>query len=174
MDVNSLLVQTALGKRKSDLVIKGGTLVNVYSGEVLENIDVAVKGDRIAYVGEDASHTIGGKTQIIDASKFFVAPGFIDAHTHIDFYCTPTEFSKASLLHGTTTVFAEPDELANVLGFEGIRLFVREVRRIPLRVYSLLPLCSPQDPAFENLISYEKSFPLFDELNVVRLRGEAA
>ena len=149
-DVNSLLIQTALGKYKSDLVIKDGTFVNVYSGEVLENIDVAVKGDRTAYVGEDASHTIGEKTQTIKASKFFIVPGFIDAHTHVDFYCTPTEHSKFSLLHGTTTVFAEPDELANVLGFEGIKLFVKEARRIPLRVYILLPLCSPQDPAFEN------------------------
>jgi len=148
-EVGSLLVETALGKKKADLVVRKGTLVNVYSGEILNNMDVAVKGDRIAYVGNNADHTIGGLTKAVDASKRFVVPGFMDAHTHIDLYCTPTQFAQAALPHGTTAIFTEPDELANVLGFKGVKLFAEEVRRLPLRVYVQVPLTCPQDPAFE-------------------------
>jgi adenine deaminase len=143
------LVKASLGEVKADLVVKGGCLVNVSTGELLEGFDVAVKGSRIAYVGPDASHAMGGGTEVVDAKGLYVAPGLIDAHTHIDLYCTPMELSRAALLHGTTTLFAEPDELANVMGFEGLKLFRRMVRGLPLKVYILIPLVCPQDPLFD-------------------------
>ena len=114
----SELVEAALGKVKADLVVKGGVLVNVYTEELLEGLDVAVKGSRVAYVGSNADHLIGPGTCVLKAEGLYVAPGFMDAHTHIDLYCTPSELAKAALMHGTTSVVAEPDELANVLGFE--------------------------------------------------------
>ncbi|MCX8204881.1 MAG: amidohydrolase family protein [Candidatus Nezhaarchaeota archaeon] len=144
------LAKVALGEVKADLVISGGHLVDVYTGELVESVDVAVKGERIAYVGEDASHTVGPSTEILKADGLYVAPGFIDAHTHIDLYCTPAELCKAALSHGTTSIIAEPDELANVLGFEGLRLFVDMVEGLPVKVYMLVPLVCPQDPLFDD------------------------
>jgi len=143
------LVKASLGEVKADLIVEGGCLVNVSTGELLEGFDVAVKGSRIAYVGPDASHTTGDGTEVVDARGLYVAPGFIDAHTHIDLYCTPVELSRAALLHGTTALFAEPDELANVMGFEGLKLFRRMVKGLPLKVYILIPLVCPQDPLFD-------------------------
>jgi adenine deaminase len=69
------LVRVALGKEKADLVIRGGNLVNVYTGELLEDYSVATKGDKIAFVGRDAGHTIGDSTHVIDASGKILAPG---------------------------------------------------------------------------------------------------
>ena len=142
------LVDAALGKVKADLVVRGGALVNVYTGEVVEGVDVAVKGSRVAYVG-DASHLIGDETKVLDAKGLYVAPGFIDAHTHIDLYVSPVEVARGALLHGTTSLIAEPDELANVLGFRGVKLFVEQVRELPIKVYVLIPLVCPQDPLFD-------------------------
>ena len=85
MDVAEL-VKAALGEVKADLVVKGGCLVNVYTHELLEGVDVAVRGSRIAYVGPDASHTVGPTTKVLEAGGLYVAPGFIDPHTHIDLY----------------------------------------------------------------------------------------
>ncbi|RLF09175.1 MAG: adenine deaminase, partial [Thermoprotei archaeon] len=146
----SELVEAALGRVKADLVVKGGVLVNVYTEELLEGLDVAVKGSRVAYVGSNADHLIGPGTCVLKAEGLYVAPGFMDAHTHIDLYCTPSELAKAALMHGTTTVVAEPDELANVLGFEGLRLFVDVVQGLPIKVYMLVPLVCPQDPLFDD------------------------
>ncbi|MEM4700119.1 MAG: adenine deaminase C-terminal domain-containing protein [Candidatus Nezhaarchaeales archaeon] len=144
------LARVALGEAKADVVVRGGCLVNVYTRELVEGVDVVVRGERIAYVGPDASHAIGPGTKILEADGLYVAPGFIDAHTHIDLYCTPAELCKAALRHGTTSVVAEPDELANVLGFEGLRLFAEMVSRLPMKVYMLVPLVCPQDPAFDD------------------------
>lgn len=144
------LARVALGREKADLVVRGGCLVNVYTGELVEGVDVAVKGGLVAYVGPDASRAVGPETRIVEAEGLYVAPGFIDAHTHIDLYCTPAELCKAALRHGTTSVVAEPDELANVLGFEGLRLFASMVEGLPVRVYMLVPLVCPQDPAFDD------------------------
>lgn len=144
------LARAALGEVKADLVVRGGCLVNVYTRELVEKVDVAVRGERVAYVGPDASHAVGPRTRVLEADGLYVAPGFIDAHTHIDLYCTPAELCKAALRHGTTSVVAEPDELANVLGFEGLRLFVEMVSGLPMKVYMLVPLVCPQDPAFDD------------------------
>jgi len=147
--LDPLTIKAALGEVKADLVVKQGTLVNVYTGEILEGIDVAIKASKIVYMGPNASHTVGSETKLIDAEGMYVVPGFIDAHTHIDLYCTPAEQSKAALIHGTTTLFAEPDQLANVLGFEGLKLFAEMIRQLPIKVYMLVPLVCPQDPLFD-------------------------
>lgn len=141
------LVLTATGKVKADMVITGGRLVNVYSGEIL-NWQVAVKDAFIAYVGENAAHTMGPKTRIIKAEGRYLVPGFIDAHTHIDWYLTPTEFIKGFIKHGTTALFAEPAEFVSALGFAGFKLFLREVKAAPIKVFTSIPMCSLQDPAF--------------------------
>ena len=70
------LVDVAMGRKKADLVIKNGQWVCVQSGEILPGTDIAVVGDRIAYVGEDASHTIGDKTKVVDADGKYMVPDY--------------------------------------------------------------------------------------------------
>ncbi|OKY77741.1 MAG: Adenine deaminase AdeC [Candidatus Methanohalarchaeum thermophilum] len=134
---------TSLGKIKADLVIKDCNLINVYSGEILEDIDVAVKNGKIAYVGE-ADHTVGDFTTVLDLDGDYLAPGLLDGHVHIeDSMCTLTSFTKSALPLGTTGVFMDPHEIANVLGLEGIKLMIEESKNVPLRTYITIPSCVP-------------------------------
>jgi adenine deaminase len=141
------LIRVAMGERKADLIVTGGKLVNVYSGEILERIEIAVSGGRICYVGPSAKHTCGESTEVIDASGSYVSPGFIDGHTHIGHYARPFENMQSFLPHGTTAVVASCDELSTVFGFRGLKLFLDEVEKHPLRVYTLISMTAPQDPA---------------------------
>src|SRR6188768_1561247 len=95
------LIRGALGDIKADLIISGGKFINVYSGEILDGVEVAVLDSRVCYVGASAQHTRGGATEILDASGFYIAPGFIDGHTHIGHYARPYENLESYLLHGT-------------------------------------------------------------------------
>jgi adenine deaminase len=141
--MNKQLINVALGKEKADFVILNGNVVNVYSGEIQENADIALKGDRIALLG-NASHAIGSKTVTADAKGKFIAPGFLDAHCHPDdSLLTLREFSAAVLPRGTTGIFADPHEIANVLGVKGIRLMLEEAKKIPIRFWITVPSCVP-------------------------------
>jgi len=148
-DVTKLLVSTALGMEKADLLVSGGNLVNVNSGELLENVDVAVKKDRVALIGR-ADHTIGNKTTVIDATDKYIVPGFLDGHVHVESsMVTATQFAKAVLPHGTTGVFIDPHEIANVFGLKGVKLMLDEARSLPLKVFVCIPSCVPAAPSFE-------------------------
>jgi adenine deaminase len=148
-DVTRLLVDTAMGRSKADLVIRNGSLVNTNSGEIIENQGIAVKNDRIALVG-NVENTIGPDTQVIDAHRKWVVPGFIDGHVHVESAMVAgTEFARAVLPHGTTTVFIDPHEMANVLGMDGVRFFINEARRLPLKMLITFPSCVPAAPGFE-------------------------
>ncbi len=137
------LIYTALGKIKADLVLKYVNLVNVYTGEILENVDIAIKGSRIALVGK-ADHTIGPQTKVIDCSDHYVTPGFLDAHVHIESsMLTPIRFSEAVIPHGTTGIFTDPHEIANVLGIKGVKYFIEEAKNTPLRIFIEIPSCVP-------------------------------
>jgi adenine deaminase len=148
------LIQGALGEVKADLIIKNGRLVNVYSGEILDRCELSVLDGRICYVGPTADHTRGEGTQILDARSLYVAPGFIDGHTHIGHFCRPYEHLQAYVPCGTTAVMASFDEFATVFGFAGFEFFIRETERHPVRVYPLLSMCAPQDP----LLCHTRSF----------------
>ncbi|HEX9454429.1 MAG TPA: adenosine deaminase, partial [Candidatus Binatia bacterium] len=140
------LVRGALGEISADLIISGGKLVNVYSGELLEGFEISVLDGRVCYVGLSAKHTRGAKTEVIDASGCYVAPGLIDGHTHIGHYARPFENLQSFLPHGTTALVASCDEFASVLGIRGLQLFLDEVEEHPLRVYTLVSMVAPQDP----------------------------
>ena len=140
------LIRGAMGDLKADLIIAGGKLINVYSGEILEGIEIAVLDGRICYVGASAKHARGGATEILDASGSYVSPGFIDGHTHIGHYARPFENLQSFLPHGTTAVVTSCDELSSVFGYRGHKLFLDEVERHPLRVYTLVSMAAPQDP----------------------------
>ncbi|MGC9019910.1 MAG: adenine deaminase [Candidatus Methanodesulfokora sp.] len=153
-EVSSLLVKVALGIEKADLVILNSSFVNVNSGEVLEGWGIAIKGDRVATVG-NVEHTIGPDTIIIDAKGRYVVPGFIDAHVHVEssMLCL-TNFAKAVLPRGTTTVFIDPHEIANVLGLDGVKLMLDEAADLPLKVFITAPSCVPANPMFETSGAY--------------------
>jgi adenine deaminase len=122
----------------------------VQSGEILPEIDVAVKGERIAYVGNDASHTIGRDTQVIEADGRYLVPGLLDGHMHVESgMLTVTEFVRAVIPHGTTAMFVDPHEIANVFGLDGVRLMVDEAAVQPIHVWVQMPSCVPSAPGLE-------------------------
>src|SRR5690554_548895 len=111
--VSQTLIQVALGEKPADLVLKQGTLVNVITGELNENVDVAISGNRIAYVG-NADHTIGPDTEVIELNGKYLAPGLMDGHMHVEStMLTVTEFARMALTKGTTSIFMDPHEMAN-------------------------------------------------------------
>ena len=119
--VSRELVDCAMGRAPADLVIRNGQWACVQSGEIVPNTDIAVKGSRIAYVGPDASHTIGRDTKAIDAAGRYLVPGLLDAHMHVESgMVTVTEFVRAVAPRGTTGMFVDPHELANVYGLKGV------------------------------------------------------
>ncbi|MCG8525648.1 MAG: amidohydrolase family protein, partial [Opitutales bacterium] len=148
--VTRLLAATAMGNEKADTVVRGGKIVNVNTGEIEEGKDIAVKCGRIVLVG-DVEHTVGAETKIIDASGYYLTPGFMDGHVHVESsMVTVTQFARAVLPSGTTTIFMDPHEIANVLGIDGVKLMIEEGKRLPLRVYATMPSCVPAAPGFED------------------------
>ncbi|AHK45369.1 adenine deaminase 1 [Ensifer adhaerens OV14] len=139
-----------MGRAPADLVIRNGKWVNVYSGEIIPHTDIAVKAGRFAYVGADASHTIGEGTKVVDAAGRYLVPGLCDAHMHVESgLVTVTEFARAVIPHGTTTMFIDPHEIANVLGLAGVRLMNDEAQSLPINVYVQVPSCVPSAPGLE-------------------------
>ncbi|UZD92643.1 adenine deaminase [Cognatishimia activa] len=144
------LIAVASGRDTADLVIRKGQWVNVHTREVLADHDIAISEGRIAYVGPDASHCIGDDTEIIDANGRYMIPGLCDAHMHIESgMLTPAEFARAVIPHGTTTMFTDPHEIANVLGREGVRMMHDEALLQPINVFTQMPSCAPSAPGLE-------------------------
>ncbi|MGI9483276.1 MAG: adenine deaminase, partial [Hyphomicrobiales bacterium] len=145
------LIDVAMGRTPADMVVCGGRWVNVYSGEVISNTDVAIAAGRFAFVGADASHTIGDDTEIINAAGRYLVPGLCDGHMHIESgMVTVTEFARAVIPHGTTSMFVDPHEIANVLGMEGVRLMHDEAMGLPINIFVQMPSCVPAAPGLEN------------------------
>ena len=144
------LIAVAAGRAPAALVLRNGKWVNVHTREVLENHDIAVVEGRFAYCGPDASHCIGDTTQIIDADGQFMIPGLCDAHMHIESgMLTPAEFARAVIPHGTTSMFTDPHEIANVLGLRGVRLMHDEALMQPINIFTQMPSCAPSAPGLE-------------------------
>src|SRR5512138_3714971 len=144
------LVDVAMGRVPADLVIRNGQWVCVQSGEIIPNTDIAVKDGHIAYVGEDASHTIGKKTKVIDAHDRYLVPGLLDGHMHVESgMLTVTEFVRAVAVRGTTGMFVDPHEIANIFGLRGVKLMVEEAALQPIHVWVQMPSCVPSAPGLE-------------------------
>ncbi len=145
------LIGTAMGRNKADMVIRNGRWVNVHSGEIIPTTDIAITAGRFAYVGPDASHTIGPDTKVIEAHGRFMVPGLCDGHMHVESgMVTVTEFARAVIPHGTTSMFIDPHEIANVLGLPGVRLMHDEAMGLPVNVFVQMPSCVPSAPGLEN------------------------
>ncbi|TFH38176.1 MAG: adenine deaminase [Anaerolineales bacterium] len=144
------LVDVAMGRTPADLVIRNGRWVCVQSGEIIPGSSIAIKGQRIAFVGPDASHTFGDATQVIDAEDRYLIPGLLDGHMHIESgMLTITEFVRAVLPRGTTGMFVDPHEIANIFGLKGVRLMVDEAAVQPIHIWVQVPSCVPSAPGLE-------------------------
>ena len=131
------LIAVAAGREKADLVLKNAKYLNVFSNEFLCG-DIAVANGLIAGVGK-----YDGKTEI-DVSGKLVLPGFIDAHIHLESsMVTPSEFAKAVVAHGTTTVITDPHEITNVMGIDGVEYMIQASQNLPIDVHFMMPSCVP-------------------------------
>jgi adenine deaminase len=133
------LIAVACGKEAADLVIKNGLLINVHSAEVYE-ADVAIVGSRIAAVGQLPEAACGVDTQIVDAKGKYLAPGFIDAHIHIESsMLSYSEFAKMVVKRGTTAVATDLMEVTIVSGVEGMMEVLAEAEGTPVKLYYVVP-----------------------------------
>ena len=144
------LVDVAMGRKPADLVIRNGQWVSVQTGEIIPGTDIAIVEGHVAYVGEDARHTIGRKTKVINANGRYLVPGLLDGHLHVESgMVTVTEFVRAVAVRGTTGMFIDPHEIANIFGLKGVKLMVDEAARQPIHVWVQMPSCIPSSPGFE-------------------------
>ncbi len=149
-DVAADLIATAAGRAPADTVIRGGKWVNVHSREVLDGHDIAITAGRIACVVPDATYCTGPDTQVIEANGRYMIPGLCDAHMHIESgMLTPAEFARAVTPHGTTSMFTDPHEIANVLGLAGVRMMHDEALMQPVNIFTQMPSCAPSAPGLE-------------------------
>ena len=149
-EVAPRLIAVAAGREQADRVFRNCKLVNVQTREVLDGWQVAIAEGRFAYVGADASHCIGEDTEVFDVNGRYLIPGLCDGHMHIESgMLTPAEFAAAVIPHGTTTMFTDPHEIANVLGLEGVRMMHDEALMQPVNIFTQMPSCAPSAPGLE-------------------------
>ena len=126
-------------------LLKGGNVVNVFTGEI-EKSDILIEDSKIIGVGDYENADV-----IEDVSGKFICPGFIDGHIHIEStMLTPTELCRLCMVHGTTAIVADPHEIANVCGMDGIRYMMQASEELPMHVYFAIPSCVPATPFDES------------------------
>ncbi|MDP4143350.1 MAG: adenine deaminase [Bacillota bacterium] len=136
-------INVAMKRESADLVIKNANIINVFTKEIIKG-DIAICKDQIVGIGDYRG------VREIDAAGKYVCPGLIDSHVHIEStMVTPSEFAKAVIPYGTTTIIADPHEIANVCGINGIQFMLNQSKALPLNVYFMVPSCVPSTP-FEN------------------------
>ena len=159
------IINAAAGREPSDLVLKNATYVNVFSNELC-HADIAVAEGLIVGMGQYDG------TVEEDCTGKIVLPGFLDAHIHLESsLVSPKEFVKAVLPHGTTTVIADPHEIANVMGVDGISYMLQATQGLPLDVYFMLPSCVPATPMDESGAALDRWAlePFYDHSRVLGL-----
>lgn len=159
------MMDVASGRRKASLVLKGGTVVNVFT-EKTEVADIAIEGGYIAGIGDyEGEHNV-------DLSGRYICPGFIDGHIHIESaMVSPPEFEKAVLPHGTTAVIADPHEIGNVAGCQGIDYMLETTKDLDLDVFIMMPSCVPATALDESgaVLGPEDLKPYYDNPRVLGL-----
>jgi len=166
------LAAVALGKAPAGLVVRGGILANVYSGELLEGWGVAVVGERIAAIGPEVDRWIGPATAIVEAAGQVIAPGFLDAHTHLDCFQRLDLFLAAAVPTGLTTAVTETSHLSNVGGSRAVEAFLAALPGLPVTVLATAPTISFLVSDRGNgvpMISAEEMARLLEEPGIVGL-----
>ena len=156
------IIDVAAGREKADLVLKNATYVNVFSNELCHD-DIAVAEGLIVGMGQ-----YDGIVEV-DVSDQIVLPGFLDAHIHLESsLVSPTEFAKAVLPHGTTTVITDPHEITNVMGTDGIDYMLQATEDLPVDVRFMLPSCVPSTPLDESgaILDYRAIDSFYDHPRV--------
>ena len=133
------LIKVALGQEKADLAIVNARCANVYTGELLDDCAISIKGKRIAYVGRDPQITIGSATEVIDVKGKTVIPGLIDGHTHLALLSSAAEVLKYAIKGGTTAIVTETMEPFPVAGYEGLIDFLKSFENQPIKILATAP-----------------------------------
>jgi len=148
MEYRQLIDVLMSDKDFADIVLYGGNIINVLTKEIYKS-DVAIKGKYILMVG-NAEKLIGNETLVIDVEGKYISPGFIDSHMHFESsMLTISEFSRLSIPSGTTTLVADPHEIGNALGPEGILAMADEAGIVPNHVHLVVPALTPDCPELE-------------------------
>lgn len=142
------IISAAMGQMHADTILENCKMFSVYTGETLDDMQIAMHGDRISYVGYDASYAKGKSTKVIDVNHKYVSPGFADPHVHIDQFVMPSEFTKQALLCGVTALFSDPIDVTSVAGYKGFEAFLDAGRNLPIRIFHTVPGGLPVDPRF--------------------------
>ena len=146
------LVDVAMGRTHADIVIRNGRWVNVHSGEIIPGTDVAIAGGRFAAIAPGPRLRHRRRDHGHRRRRAAIScPGLCDGHMHVESgMVTVTEFCRAVIPHGTTSMFIDPHEIANVLGLPGVRLMHDEAVAMPINVFVQMPSCVPSAPGLEN------------------------
>jgi adenine deaminase len=145
MSALSEYISAALGERELTLAIHNADLLNVFTGEIQKS-SIGIYKERIVYVGDGSK--CPPASQVINAGGMVAVPGLIDSHLHVESsMMTPSKFAAATLPHGLTTAFADPHEIANVMGKRGVKAMVDDSRGLPLKLYYYVPTCVPESAA---------------------------
>ena len=159
------MIDVAAGRTRADIVLKNASVVNVFTGEIDEG-DVAIYQNYIAGVGKYEGDVV------IDLKGKYVVPSFIDGHVHVESSMVmPIQYARAVVPHGTGAVVADPHEIANVLGIEGILYMSKSMRGGPLEFYIMVPSCVPSTDLETNgvALDYLDIKPLLTEHYVLGL-----
>lgn len=159
------MMDVAAGRRKASLVLKGGTIVNVFT-ERTEIGDIAIEDGCIAGIGE-----YDGLVNV-DMTGRYICPGFIDGHIHIESsMVSPPEFEKAVLPHGTTTVITDPHEIGNVAGCQGVDYMLKATEGLSLDAFFVMPSCVPSTELDESgaVLGPEDIKPYYENPRVLGL-----
>ncbi len=165
MNEKIAMIKAATGEVKADLVLKNASYVNVYTEELLQG-DIAIAQGRVVGIGDYDGEAV------LDMTGKIVCPGFIDAHIHLESsLVAPAEFVKAVVPHGTTTVIADPHEIANVMGTDGIEYMLQATEGLPVDVKLMMPSCVPATPLDESgaVLTVADIEPFYDRPNVMGL-----
>jgi len=158
------MIDVARGDKKASLVLKNCNVINVFTNEIIQG-DIAIWNDKIVGIGK-----YFGEVEM-DLTGTYIAPGFIDGHVHIESsMVSPSQFAKAVVPCGTTTVIADPHEIGNVKGLDGIKYILKDSENIPLDVQIMLPSCVPAT-SFENSGAVLKADDLKKLINEDRVLG---
>ena len=158
-------INVASGKEPADLVVKGGKILNVFTGEIQLG-DIAIVDGVIAGIGQ-----YEGKREVNAAGRY-ISPSFIDGHVHIEStMVSPLEFAKVQVKNGVTAVIADPHEIANVSGAQGIQYMIEHTEGLPFDAYFMLPSCVPATEFEEAgaILNSEDLAPFYEQPRVLGL-----
>lgn len=164
------LGRVALGLEPADIVLTGGDVLNVYTGELQREQQILIAGERIAYVGPDKDFPQGPETTVIDVSGDVIIPGLIDGHCHMDGWMRLGEYVSGILPHGTTTIITDISSPTNSMGIKGTRSFIQQFHNSPLRLFATAPCISYLSAKTEDgqkIISHAEMLELLEQPEII-------